>query len=635
LKKTLIRQDIQGLRGISVLSVMLCHAWPWLVPGGFVGVDIFFVISGFVITNTIFRDYSTGRFSIANFYRRRVRRIFPALYSVLVFVLCASWIILSPQDYLELGKTALATVFFCSNIEFARLSGYFDGPASLKPLLNTWSLGVEEQFYVFYPIFIVLIHRYIPRFLRTVLIFSALASLAISVWMLKGHPSATFYLAPPRAFELLFGAIIACPDVRVTFSQRIRNSLSILGLAFIVIALAVYNHRTPFPGPAAILPCLGAALIILAGTGDGVKSFAGRIVSAKPLAWLGNLSYSLYLWHWPILVLTRQYLAKELVGREPDYLTVAACLIVSVAASMFSLRFIEKPFLDKRREKLPYLKIGLGAMVCAALLCLGVIYMKGVPERFSPASQALFAAYESHNPRLAECHNEKRSNGIPYDRNCIFGAKGVSPDVAVWGDSYSAELVVAIGERLGREGRSAMEISASACPPATDLNPKQRPYCSAHNSETLRRLMNDERIHTVILIANYSGYEDDGINSLFAGYRHVVDSLHGNGKRVIIVYPIPTFDFDPPVTLGMRNQYGKSLNDVGIKRQEFMKINEPAYNFLNAIYNSGAVDRVIPAQQLCDSDMCRAYDDKHGVLYFNSNHLSVAGERLIASKISL
>jgi hypothetical protein len=208
--------------------------------------------------------------------------------------------------------------------------------------------------------------------------------------------------------------------------------------------------------------------------------------------------------------------------------------------------------------------------------------------------------------------------------------------VAVWGDSHGAELVVAIGERLGREGRSVMEITSSACPPATDFVTTQRPHCAIHNNETLRRLINDERIHTVILVANYSGYGDNALTPLFIGYRHVVEGLHGKGKRVIIVYPIPIFDFDPPTVLGMRNQAGRNLDDVGIERQVFMKANERTYDFLNSVYSGGAaVGRVIPAQQLCGSGKCRVYDEKYGVLYFNNVHLSINGARLVASKISL
>ena len=627
LKSTYFHQDIQGLRGISILSLILYHAWPRLVPGGFVGVDIFFAISGFVITNTIFHDYSTGAFSITNFYRRRIRRIFPALYTMFGFTFCISWFVLTPDEYKQLGKTALSSVFFSSNIEFLKLVGYFESQARLMSMLHTRSLSVEEQFYLLYPILIILTHRYFPRSLRPALILVALSSIALSAWTLREHPSATFYLAPPRAFELLFGAIVACPGSRVTFSQRTRNGLSILGSTFIIIALAGYNQRTPFPGPAAILPCLGATLIILAGTGNGGASLAGRAISIKPLTLLGNLSYSLYLWHWPIFALARQY-----VGGELDNLMTFACLGAAFIASMVSLRFIEEPFLDQRLVKTPLLRMGLCAMACTSLLCLVVVKTNGLPGRFSTTSNAIFAASGDYNSRRLDCHGQEK-NLIPYDRNCTFGSKYAPPDVAVWGDSHGTELVVAVGEQLGREGRSAMEITYSGCPPATGFDPVPGSHCAVHNSETLQRLIDDKRIHTVILTANYTVYGKEKLDFLFVGYRHVVDSLRTNCKRVIIVYPVPTYSFDPPSELGKRNQAGLSLVDVGIERQDFLKENERVIDFLNSLYVSGGVDRVIPEEELCDLNHCRVYDKKNGVLYYDSAHLSDTGARLIASRM--
>jgi peptidoglycan/LPS O-acetylase OafA/YrhL len=629
-QKSSIRADIQGLRGISILSVILYHGWPRLVPGGFVGVDIFFVISGFVITNTILRDYSLGEFSILSFYRRRVRRIFPALYTVLAFAFLGSWFVLSPRDFQEFARTALSAVCFSSNFVFLRLSGYFGGLASLKPLLHTWSLSVEEQFYVLYPISIVLIHRYFPRSIRFVLVVMASASLVLSMWMVKTYPNAAFYLAPPRAFELLLGGIIASPGWSSTASQRSRNYLSFVGLTCIAIALAAYNQRTTFPGASALLPCLGAALIIWAGTYDGAPSFAARVLSAKPFTLFGNLSYSLYLWHWPILVFAQHCFVGKLSS-----LTKAACLGTAVVASALSLHFIERPFLDKRRESLPYLRIGLGMVVCASLLCLAVLFSRGVPQRFSPGTRAIFAASDDYNHRRAECHSSDRSP-IPYDKNCIFGAAGASPDIAVWGDSHGAELVVALGERLAREGRSAMEITSSACPPATNFNATKRPNCRAHNDEILRRLIADKRIRTVVLAANFSGYRISArFDDMLAGYRHVVESLHANGKRIVLVYPIPTYDFDPPSVLGMRAEAGMSLDEVGMAQQAFRESNQRTINLLDSLYAEGIGTRVIPEELLCASDRCRVYSPQHGVLYFNGQHLSVTGARIIVGNISL
>ncbi len=628
MKSSHIRQDIQGLRGIAVASVVLYHAWTRLLPGGFVGVDVFFVISGFVITNTILRDVAGGRFTIAQFYRRRIRRIFPALYTVLAFVLAASWFLLPPLDFLELGKSAFATIFFSSNFFFLVHSNYFDGLATLKPLLHTWSLSVEEQFYVGFPLLVVFILRFRPRLLRPLLIVLSIASLALAALILRAHPSTAFYLAPPRAFELLLGAIIACPGLRDNIPQRIRDGLSLVGLGMIIVALAVFSNATPFPGPTALLPCLGAVMIIFAGIGNGASSLVGKLLSTRPFTFVGDISYSLYLWHWPILVLVRHYFGSSL-----GVLATSICIGAAVLASWLSLHFVERPFLDKRNDKMAFLRFGLAAMALASIPCLLVVHAKGAPQRFSQSSLALFAESSDFNHRRDNCHSEKKTAAIPYNENCLFGDQSAPPDTAVWGDSHGAELVVAVGDALAGQHRSVMEITASNCPPSLNFTPKDYIHCAAHNSETLARLSVDQRIKMVIVTANFSAYVDDGFSTMLSGYQDAVTGLRAAGKRVVLVYPIPIFDFNPPEILGIRNQRGLALDSVGITRQEFRKQNERAIDLLDSIYAGGGFERVLPEEILCDADLCKAYSGKNGVLYFNNSHLSVTGAKLLAERI--
>ena len=627
MEKPFRRNDIQGLRAIAVISVVLYHAWQPLVPGGFVGVDIFFVISGFVITNSIQRGFDLGEFSIAGFYRRRVRRIFPALYMMIAFVLGASMFLLSPLELIEFGKTALSTIFFSSNILFLNLSGYFDGAAAMKPLLHTWSLSVEEQFYVVYPALIILIRRFYPDLLRPALIVIALASAVLSQLMLERHQDEAFYLAPPRAFEFLLGAIIACSGSSLKISQKLCNGLSLFGLALIMVALAAYGHQVPFPGLDALLPCVGAALIIQAGKCG--SSSAGRILSTRPFTFFGDISYSLYLWHWPILVLARHY-----VGGNLDMLTTATCIGAAIIAAIISWRFVEEPLLEKRREKLPYLRIGAVMMIAASILFIVIVVTNGIPERFRPSTLAIFAASEDYNKLRVRCHSGDNI-AIPYDANCTFGADGSSPDVAVWGDSHGAELSVAVGERLKREGRSTMEITASACPPSLNYSLRERPFCADHNRETLQRLLGDKRIHTVILTVNFTRYQNQAFEAMLSGYGDVVARLQEGGKRVVIVYPIPILDFDPPWVLGLRSELGKSLESVGVARDVFLQNNHRVLDFLNEIVAKNHIDAVLPEDILCSQKLCSVYSSEIGVLYFNSNHLSIVGARVLAKALPL
>jgi len=622
------RTDIQGLRAVAVLSVVIYHAYGSLLPGGFVGVDIFFVISGFVISQSILRDIDAGKFSIANFYRRRVRRIFPALYLMLAAVLLASWFLLSPSAFRELGQSAFTTIFFSSNFFFFRVAGYFGGVSAWKPLLHTWSLAVEEQFYLLYPLFVYWMARYKPRLLRAAFIALSVVSLALSAWLVGPHPTADFYFAPPRAFELLMGCIIAVSRPPSRMGPAVREGLALLGMLCIGLSLFFFNDLTPFPGFAAGLPCAGAAILIWIGIDSSTLS--SKLLSVAPMVFFGDLSYSLYLWHWPVLVFTRHYLLGT-----PGRLVTTLCAGAAVLLAFLSYRFVETPILTTRRKSISYLTLGAAAMAAATCLFLPIIYSDGVPGRFSPPVREVFASANSFNHQRSQC-NGVASNNIPYDRNCIFGAAGSRPDVAVWGDSYGAELSVAIGDVLKTQNRSVMEISASGCPPSTGFQSMDNRSCTAHNQETLDRLKDDEKIHTVVLTANFQAYQDHKFDQLFAGYTNVVESLKAHGKRIVMVYPVPHMDFDPPTLLGFRLKERKDLNDVGTSQTAFEQNTERVVKELDALYDPSSMSRVYPAQLLCANGLCRAYSTKDGPLYFDYSHLNVTGgDKLVAQAIPL
>lgn len=621
----LIRNDIQGLRAISVIAVILFHAWQSLLPGGFVGVDMFFVISGFVITKTILKDLNAGDFTIGQFYRRRVRRIFPALYLVLFVTALFSFFILSPPYLVDFEKSTLATVFFSSNIYFLKSSGYFDGAASLKPLLHTWSLSVEEQFYFVYPIALAFVYKKYPKLLVHALIASAVCSLILSESMLRQHPSAVFYLAPSRAFELIIGALVACP-LLVPLAQRFRNAASLAGLVMIGGAVTLINEQVPFPGMTALLPCLGVGLMIYAGNSG--PTYAGRMLSFWPLVLIGNLSYSLYLWHWPALALARNFFGGDLGNN----LTVIVLLMASLAA-LISFKYVEQPILRNRWKHLPYLRIGLVMMVAFPALSMPALLSHGFPQRFSPASLALFSAREDFNPRRASCHADNAAP-LRYENNCIFGTQGAIPDIAVWGDSHGAEIVVAMGDRLTKEGRAVMQITASACPPVLQYKVRDRPHCETHNDQTLEHILADKQIKTIVLTANFSGYKNNEFKMMLSGYQDVVSKLRSGGKRVMIVAPIPVFDFDPPALLGIRNEWQQTKIDTGLPTQIYSEKNEQALKMLNNI-QSAEKDIIYPQRVFCDADLCRSYIKDKGVLYFNSNHLSLKGAKLLVDAMHL
>lgn len=615
------RDDIQGLRAVAVLSVVLYHANDRLLPGGFVGVDIFFVISGFLITSILLRELKDGRFSIAGFYQRRIRRLFPALFLMLVVVLAAGFFLLPPREFAELGRTTITTVFFVSNFDFYRLSGYFDGEADDKPLLHTWSLAVEEQFYIFFPLVLAFVWKRWPRLLTPLVIVGVVGALGVSAWGAFDHPTAAFYLAPFRAFELLMGVTVALMAAPEKLGQRGRDALSCAGLALIAASLWLLEPDVAFPGFAAFVPCLGAALIIYAGLGG--SSIGGRVLSVPLMVFFGAISYSLYLWHWPFLSLSRH----ALLGTPNAWQTV---LLLS-AATLFaylSWRFVEQPVLARSLSQRSIFALGGGAMACVTAVAGAVVLAHGLPERFTPRAREMFAASEDYNRRRWQCHRDE-DRPIPYSDNCVFGADGVEPIAAVWSDSEGAELSVALGEALARRGQSVMEITTSACAPAQGYHLPDYPTCPLTNRDTLAHLVSDERIRTVILAANFLRYPHSDRQRLLAGYERSVDALLEADKTVVLVYPFPNFEFEPPRVLGLLANRGRPLDTVGMPLTTHESDNGDVIAFLDRLSQHPDVEVFHPTQSLCVRGFCHAYLPEAGVLYFNVNHISVTGARWI------
>ncbi len=619
LGETSFRADIQGLRAIAVLSVVLYHMDAALLPGGFVGVDIFFVISGFLITGILLRELEAGRMSIAGFYQRRITRLFPALFVMLAAVLAAGIFLLAPQDYKELARTVLSTMFFVSNIDFYTLSGYFDGAAADKPLLHTWSLAVEEQFYIFFPLVLAFVWTRFRNLLIWLLAAVCVFGLAFSAWGAFLHPTGAFYLTPFRVFELAMGAFVAVRAQRTNLSQFWREALGALGLTLIAAAFVLYGPGTAFPGLAAFVPCLGAALILAAGVnGD---SLTGRVLSLPFMTFFGAISYSLYLWHWPVLALARHYFHGE-----PELTVKIALMGFAVLAATASYYFVERPALRAKASRGRTFALGAGAMAVASLTAALIFLSGGAPQRFSPQALALFNGAEDYNHRRDQCHSNE---GIPvtYAQNCIWGAN-TPPVAAVWSDSAGAELVVAMGEVLAPRGQSVMEITSSACPPAMGYQVSDRTTCIAHNDETLPALVQDDRIQTVIIALNFARYPTPERARVYAGVSQAVRTLRAAGKTIVLTYPTPNPWFESPRVLGLRYARGEDLDSIGVPLETYRADNADALAFVDALARETHAYVFRPTDALCDAEFCHSYLPEEGVLYFNGNHISVTGARL-------
>ncbi|MES2494870.1 MAG: acyltransferase family protein [Pseudomonadota bacterium] len=616
------RRDIQGLRALAVLPVVIFHAFPDRLPGGFVGVDIFFVISGYLITRILHAELREDRFSIASFYVRRVKRLFPALYLMLLATMLLGLVMLPPAELRELAKTVVATVGFFANFLFYTLSGYFDGQSELKPLLHTWSLAVEEQFYLVFPLALTAAYRLRPRWLPALLRMAAALSLAWSIYELGQDPSRAFYYPWPRAFELLIGAIVAVGAVPKVGHPAVRDGLSLLGIVLIVGSLLMLSDEQPFPGLAALPPCIGAALVL--AMGEHGESLGGRMLGAAPLVVVGSLSYSLYLWHWPALVFGRYIVLRPLTAPE-----AAAAVVVAFALAWLSWRYVERPVLKWRMAHRPVLIGGAAIMAATTALAMAVVLTKGLPQRIDPVGRTFVAAAGDSSPFRTACHSGEH-DVIPYARLCRFGDRRAVPDTLVWGDSFGAELVVALGEKLAPERRSVLQITASGCPPALGYTPRDRPGCAAYNAARLAQLTDDPRIREVVLVVNYLGFmadTPDQQHSLLAGIERTAQALHAQGKGLSLVYPIPRMPFVAPTALAMQQLRGGDPGRFGQQRDDFDRGASPVSTWLDRIARETGARRIVPAQRLCGPRLCPAYMPGAGVLYFDHAHLSLAGAR--------
>lgn len=620
------RSDVEGLRAVAVLSVVAYHLDGGWLPGGFVGVDIFFVISGYLITALLLRRISMQRYSIANFYAARVRRIFPALFVVLAASTGACYLALPPQDALEFGRTLRSTALFYSNIEFSRQTGYFDGAAELKPLLHTWSLAVEEQFYLLFPPLLAVAATRLRPMLQAVLVGCAVLSLALSVHWAAKYPTLGFYSSFSRAHELLIGAWIAAASPHIA-RPALCHGLSLVGVALLAGPLLLYSSQIPFPGAYALLPCLGAALLIV--TGSGHRTLAARALSLPPMRFVGAISYSLYLWHWPVIVFSRHALQ-----REPALVEKGLLFALMIALAALSWRFVERPARSTRLPVRSILALGGAAMLVTVAVSASVEVSRGFDHRFDQRSKDYFAAARDFNPRRSECHASD-ATPLEYAASCVFGAEGQAarPVIAVWADSHGAELAPALGAALTLDHMPVAEITYSSCPPTIGFAPPKIAGCVKHNNRTLQAIASDSGIHAVVLVAHYGFYATHDAAGLLSGLENSIRSLRVAGKQVVVVAPVPTYDYPVPQALGMRALWKPGEEQHGKLRSQHEHKYALVLNGLRAMQSRIDFTIYDPADFLCATGTCMTTISGQS-LYFDSHHLSMTGAAYLSREMA-
>lgn len=639
---TQYRSDIDGLRAVAVGGVVVFHAVPNLLPGGFIGVDVFFVLSGFLITSIIRTEAESNRFSIATFYERRFRRIIPALLAMLIVTSIASIHILPPFELAAYGKSLIGVAVFVSNIIFWSSSGYFDTDSIDKPLLHTWSLAVEEQFYIFWPLIAAfLISKGRPRTLGLFVIGMVVCSLAASIIMVKLAPSQAFYLLPYRAWELGFGALLAVGAVPAIRQARWRESLACIGLLLIVIPMFLYSEKTPFPGLAAIPPCLGTLLLI--HSGQGYSTAIGRSLSLRWILFTGLISYSLYLWHWPILVLSRIALNRPLLPWE-----AFVALAAAYALGALSLRFVEKPFRGKGTIPLSRRSVLVAsASVCIMTGAIGLTLWAthGFRAYASPSVQIADAAIRSVNPRRSACHSADGVNQLNDPSRCIGGnsSKG-NYSVLLWGDSHADHLMPGM-EDLGRlHGFAVRQATVSGCTPLVIASEDGRQAaCRKFHQAALAEAAQQPNLKAVVISMRWSTSLPEftardrtpagtaKFKALVVRFEDRVRQFVGHRVKLIFVGSTPEFTFWPATCFARAAQFNRDITTCQRSPARDGYWGEKADGVLSAISLQGTYF-VLPRDFMCRPEGCVTYDNG-SILYRDDDHLTNAGSRFVTRRL--
>lgn len=622
------RPDLDGMRGIAVITVLLFHLDKQLMPGGYIGVDVFFVLSGYFITRILLRDIEQDALSLIGFYDRRIRRLLPALFVMLVIVLFAGFIVMTPAEFEQLGLHSFGAATSLNNTLFWQSSGYFGPQAEELPLLHTWSLAVEEQFYLLYPVLLLVLSKWAAAWRVVLLSALSLASLAVSIWWTYSYPDAAFYLPFSRFWELSLGGLIVFAETRRREIGPLAGEIfRAAGLAAIAIALFRFDQNTPFPGYTALLPCLETASIIWARpkSDGGAATILSRILSWKPLVATGLISYSLYLWHWPIFVFGR-YLSFE----PPSIFTLAILVSLSFLAAYLSWRFVERPLRKPdgvwtpRPRRLRDTALGICAFGCVAI---GLSVTQGLPGRMPPNVAQLSEAVEDFSPLRATCHLGGRGDES-FEELCRFGPES-GPDMYILSDSHGTELSYALSKRAERDSFRLTQITSSYCPPSLGFRIGARPGCRAHN-ENIVSALSEQPPGTVVIVAYWMHWDTFAESEQFwGGISSTIERLQAAGHSVVLFGPTQPFRNGTLAPAVVRQAIlDADLSDLSfsIERAAYERVEARLKGYADA----DGVSYVPLLEAVCQGkDRCLAVMDGLPI-YFDSHHITVSvAERIV------
>lgn len=672
------RREVDGLRAIAVLPVIFFHAGLQAFSGGFVGVDVFFVISGYLITSIIISEKQAGTFTLVNFYERRARRILPALFVVMAACLPFAWMWMFPEEMRDFSRSLMGVSAFVSNILFWRESGYFVTVAELKPLLHTWSLAVEEQYYVLFPIFLIYTYRFGRRWVMWALLVVFLISLFGAQWGSVHKTIANFYSLPTRAWELIMGSFIAylvpnsshaCGKNSGPNRLLLNQYGSLTGLLLIAFSVFYFNRETPHPSIYTLIPTVGAACIIVFAT---PVTFVGRLLSSPILVFVGSISYATYLWHQPLFAFARYRTVNE-----PSTLVFVGLTLTAMVLAAFSLRFLELPF---RNPKIISRK-GIFGLALTGTLCFFILgalwYSKsGLPDRFSADLHPKFFPKKTNESTECNLVAVESTKKLQY---CYFGDINASRTVALYGDSHAQTLFSELNSDFKKHAIRGLRVYMTNCEPIpnilvvnktdTSYHPQQKECLETYSSLSDYLKQNVSAViiglrWTMRMYPVAGSVDELAFNNSEGGREHIeprkystldlngLPSLEGEGKKdaidmllrtmnelnkpVLVIHPIPEVGWDIP-----KYNFVSYLNDkstpmsISTSHERFKNRNSFVNDVLNNVQSYQNLIHIKPERHLCDSLMKgRCVAQWNGTpLYYDDDHLSNAGARMVTQDI--
>ncbi|MEE9326109.1 MAG: acyltransferase family protein [Cocleimonas sp.] len=602
------RAEVDGLRAIAIIPVILFHAGFTTFSGGFIGVDVFFVISGYLITSIIIKETREERFSLLGFYERRARRILPPLFLVLFVSACIAWFLFLPNEMKIFSQTIASAASFLTNVYFyLHSSNYFGLASDLNPLLHLWSLAVEEQFYIFFPILMIFLLKMKGYFLYVFLLGLLIFSLGLSQWMIADSPLFSFYSLPTRGWELLIGSMLAT-NIVSSYSPKGSQLFSIVGLLLILLSVFILDRNTPFPGYYALIPTIGAALIIVfAKAGTVVHT----LLSSKILVGIGLVSYSVYLWHQPLFAFSRLFDFDV-----TNYIVFIALVFLTFLLSIVSNVLIEKPI--RNRSFLTQKTI-----FTSSLILMVIFSVLGVYGHFNngyPARSDVFSRLQSNFGLSLACNgNSSISN------ECITGPE---PEVAVYGNSFAMHLVSGLTNSFPKKG--LVQLTQDTCEPFENIEIERfgKEKCDVFNKQSINTIVKTSSIRVVIISSPFHTFTSDVARVEFV---KTINQLELAGKKVVVIGPPPSNGADHGKCFARKFSTNKTAQcnfPVKEVKPAYQKIMQQL-RVVQTLTNMTLIDL---KDVICDNSICNVVDGDV-VIFRDRGHLSREGSRYVIDKV--